>query len=84
MKRFLKVLTLLVVALFALVSGVDVTLGHMSHAVTQSAFTCYNQKGQMVAAYDGNLALCQAYPKPLPAASLNALRRASFTPPSVD
>ncbi len=84
MKRFLKVLTLLVVALFALVSGLDVTLDHMSRAVTQSAFTSYNSRGQAVLAYNGNLALCQAYPKPQPAAPANVLRRASFTPPSVD
>ena len=84
MKRLLKVLTLLVVSLFALVSGVDVTLDRMSHTVTQSAFTCYNQKEQVVATYDGDLTLCQTYPKPPPAVAPGTIRPASFTPPSVD
>ena len=84
MKRFLKVLALLVIALFALVSGVDVTLDHLSRAVTQSAFTCYDQNGRVVASYNGNLALCPITLKPQPLAPANALPRASFTPPSVD
>ncbi|MCE0496741.1 MAG: hypothetical protein LV481_02170 [Methylacidiphilales bacterium] len=83
MKRFLKVLTLLVIALFALVSGVDVTLDHISRAVTQSAFTCYDQTGRVVANYKGDLALCPLVPKPQPLAPANALPRPSFTP-SVD
>ena len=84
MKRFFKVLALMVVALFALVSGVDMTLDRMSHAVTQGAFTCYNQQGQVALAYNGNLALCPTYPKLQPAVPVNVLRHAVFTPPSVD
>ena len=84
MNRFLKVLALLVVSLFVLVSGVDVTLDHMSHAATQSAFTCYNQKGQVILAYNGDLALSAAYAKPQPVAPAAMLRRANFASPTVD
>ena len=84
MKRFLKVLTLLVIALFLLVSGVDVTLDHLSRTVTQSAFTCYDQKGRVVASYSGDLTLCPISFKPQPVAPANVQPRPSFAPPSVD
>jgi|HubBroStandDraft_1064217.scaffolds.fasta_scaffold1207758_1 hypothetical protein len=84
MKRFLKVSVLLVVALFALVSGVDVTLDRMAKAETQSAFTYYDQKGQVVAYYSGNLAFCPIDPKPHVAAPATILTRANFASPSVD
>ena len=47
-------------------SGVDATLDHLSHAVTQSSFTCYNQKGEAILTSSGDLALSQVYPKPQP------------------
>jgi len=84
MKRFFKVLALLVVALFALVSGVDVTLDHMSRSATQGTLTCYDQKGRVVANYNGDLALCPIAPKPQPLVPANVLPRTSFVPPSVD
>jgi hypothetical protein len=82
MKRFLKVLALLVVALFALVSGLDVTLDHLARAASQSAFTCYNQNGRVVAAYNGNMA--RLYPQPRPVAPASVLHPAGYTPPSID
>ncbi|HUB66418.1 MAG TPA: hypothetical protein VL981_02900 [Candidatus Methylacidiphilales bacterium] len=84
MKRFLKVSVLLMIALFALVSGVDVTLSHMAKAETQSAFTYYDQKGQIIADYSGNLAYCPIDPKPHVVTPATILTHASFAPPSVD
>jgi hypothetical protein len=63
-KRFLKVLTLLVLALFALVSGVDRALDKMAQSPTQSSFTWYNEHGDVVATYSGDLALVKASTKP--------------------
>jgi hypothetical protein len=80
MKRFLKVLILLVVALCALMSGVDMTLDHLAHAPAQSAFMCYSPKGQIIVAYHGNLAQCPAYTRPAPV----FVHRAAYTPPAVD
>ena len=84
MKRFLKVLGLLMVALFALVSGVDVTLDHLAHAPTQSSFTSYTAKGQIVVAYKGKLALCRAYMRPAATVSGSLARRVMYAPPAVD
>jgi hypothetical protein len=84
MKRFLKVLALLTVGVFAVVSGLDVTLDHISSTVTQSEFTCYNQKGQVIAEYHGAMALAQVSPLPQPVAPMNVLHPAGFVPPSLD
>ena len=75
MKRFLKVLALLIVGLFALVSGVDATLDHMTLAGTQNSFVWYTDKGQMALDYHGDLTLCQAYTKPVPVAPSGLLHR---------
>ena len=66
MKRFLKISVLLVVSLFVLVSGVNATLDHYSHSITQSSFTLYNDKG-VVVAYTGDLTQCKVYNKLGPA-----------------
>jgi hypothetical protein len=55
MKRFLKTLGLLVLSLFLLVSGVDAGLDHLSRSATQSSFTLYNEKGDAIASYTGDL-----------------------------
>lgn len=64
MKRFLKTLTLLVVSLFLLVSGVNATLDHLTQATEQNSFTLYNTKGEAVVAYSGKLGLPKVYAKP--------------------
>jgi len=64
MKRFLKTLALLMVSLFLLVSGVDAALDHISHAVTQSSFTVYDEQGAVLFAYEGNLNDCKVCLKP--------------------
>ncbi len=61
MKRFLKTLSLLIVALLLLVSGVDATLDHLARSVAQNTFTCYDEKGQAVLAYSGEVALSQRF-----------------------
>jgi len=63
-KRFLKTLALLIVSLFLVVSGVDAALDHLSHSVTQSSFTVYDEQGTAILAYDGDLSACKAYAKP--------------------
>ncbi|HEY0256515.1 MAG TPA: hypothetical protein VGC39_03650 [Candidatus Methylacidiphilales bacterium] len=57
MKRFLKTLTLLIVSLFLLVSGVDATLDHMTRSTAQSSYTWYNEKGDATFACTGDFAL---------------------------
>jgi hypothetical protein len=63
-KRFLKTLVLLTVSLFLVVSGVDAALDHISHSVTQSSLTVYNEQGSIVLAYNGDLSACKAGAKP--------------------
>lgn len=63
MKRFLKILCLLILALFALVTGMDQTLGHLNQSPRQNSFTFYNERGDITYDYRGNLADCKAYPK---------------------
>jgi hypothetical protein len=62
-KRFLKTFAFLMVSLFLVASGVDAALDHLTHAVTQSSFTAYNEQGSAVLAYDGDLSACKAYGK---------------------
>ena len=66
MKRFLKISVLLLVSLFVLVSGLDATLDHLNRSTTQNAFTWYDEKGEAVISYNGDLAYCKAYAKPVP------------------
>jgi hypothetical protein len=77
MKRHLKVFVLLMISLFVLMSGVDATLDHLAHAPSQNAFASYNQKGQVVVAYSGDLNGCKAYTRLGNPASANALPRSS-------
>lgn len=64
MKRFLKTLTLLVVSLFLLVSGVNATLDRLTQSTEQTSFTFYNAKGNEVVAYNGKVGLYKVYAKP--------------------
>lgn len=66
MNRFLKVLTLLVAILFLLASGIDATLDHFSHSVSQSSYTYYDSQGEALIAYNGDLRLYRSYAKPGP------------------
>lgn len=75
MKRFIKTFVLLIVSLFLVVSGVDATLDRLSHSVTQSSFTVYNEQGGIVLAYDGDLSVCKAYAKPGSVAAPGFLHR---------
>ena len=60
-KHFFKVLVLLIVALFVLVSGVDVALDRMPPPAAKGAYTYYNAQGEMVYSYTGDLKYCPVY-----------------------
>ena len=78
MKRFLKIFSLLVVGLFALVTGVDSALGHLSASTTKSSLIVYNEKGTVVLAYEGDLNDCKilaAKPGPVVSPSFHFLHR---------
>ena len=64
-KRFLKTFALLIVSLFLVASGVDAALDHLSHSVTENSFTSYSQQGEIIFAYDGDLAACKSCEKPV-------------------
>lgn len=66
MKRFLKTLSLLVISLFLVVSGVNAALDRLAHSSGQSSCTWYNEKGEVVLAYTGDLANFKSYGKPNP------------------
>ena len=63
MKRFFKTLTLLVVILFLLVSGVDTALDCITRTPTENSFTVYNESGTVVLAYNGDLNNCKTLVK---------------------
>ncbi len=71
MNRFLKTSLVLVVSIFALVSGVDCTLDHMSRSASQSSFNWYNDQGQSVVSYQGNLTECRPFVKPIAGTALH-------------
>lgn len=58
MKHFFKVLVLLIVALFVLVSGVNVALDRMPLSVTKGGYCYYNASGELVYSYTGDLKYC--------------------------
>jgi hypothetical protein len=76
-KRFLKVLVLLVVSLFALMSGVDATLDHLTRSASQNSYTLYDDHGRVLFAYTGDLALCRVRIKPVPPTQPDFLHRTS-------
>ncbi len=65
MKRFLKTFVLLIISLFALVSGVDAALDHLSHIPSQSTIVVYNEKGVAVLTYSGDLTTGKTSMKPI-------------------
>lgn len=64
MKRSLQIFTFLLVALLLLVSGVNTALDHLTSSPAQNSFTWYNEKGEIIMAYNGDLNQCRAYVKP--------------------
>jgi hypothetical protein len=76
-KRFFKVLVLLVVGLFILMSGVDVTLDHLTRSLSQSSYTFYGDRGEVLASFTGDLALCPIGIRPGAPSQPNYLRRTS-------
>jgi len=74
-KRFLTTFVLLIISLFLVASGVDAALDHLSHSVTQNSFTVYNEQGNVVLAYNGDLSACKAYARPGQVASPGFLHR---------
>jgi hypothetical protein len=58
-KRFLKTFVLLVVSLFALISGVDTALAHYSISHTKNSLVVYNESGTAVLAFEGDLGDCK-------------------------
>jgi hypothetical protein len=63
-KRFLRTLGFLILALIALASGVDATLDHMSQAPTQNSVVIYDDHGNSLYAYNGNLSGCTVTLRP--------------------
>jgi hypothetical protein len=74
-KRFLKILALLIISLFLVASGVDAALDHLSRSVAQNSFTAYNEQGSVVLAYDGDLNVCKTYARLEPVTSPIFLHR---------
>jgi len=74
-KRFTKTFILLIISLFVLVSGVNVTLDRLSQSPTQSTYTFYNEKGVAVFAYTGDLKYCPACFRPGPVSALTTQPR---------
>ncbi len=62
--RFSKVLLLLVVALFIVVSGLNRALDDLAKSPTQSSFTIYNLRGCTLLTYNGDLAQLKNFVKP--------------------
>ncbi len=77
MKRFLKILVLLIIGLFLLVSGVDAALDRLSHSVAQNSYTLYNDRGDVMVAYSGDLRYCPLYAKPGPVLTPTFIHRTS-------
>ena len=55
MNRFVKTLSLLVVSLFALSAGINVTLDRLDHSPRGSQLSIYGRDGRLLAVYTGNL-----------------------------
>jgi len=63
-KRFLLTLGLLTLSLFALVTGVNAALDHMSRTSTQNAVVIYDDQGNALYAYYGDLTNCTVVVRP--------------------
>jgi len=74
-KRSLKTFALLIMSLFVVVSGVDSALDHLNRSVSQSTCTVYNEKGEAVASYTGDLRIARPYVKPEPIGLIRLVHR---------
>jgi hypothetical protein len=63
-KRFLFTLGILILSLFALVSGVDAALDHIARCPAQNSFVIYDEQGRTLFAYSGDLNDCNISLKP--------------------
>jgi len=63
-KRFLITLVLLVLSLFALVSGVNAALDRMTQSSAQNSVVIYDEQGNALYAYNGNLNDCTVCLRP--------------------
>jgi hypothetical protein len=63
-KRFLLTLGLLTFGLFALVTGVNAALDRMSRTSTQNTVVIYDDQGNALYAYNGDLASCTVVLRP--------------------
>ncbi len=63
-KRFLITLGLLLVSLFAFVTGVDAALDHMAKSPTQNSVVIYDDQGRALFAYNGDLNDCNVSIRP--------------------
>jgi hypothetical protein len=58
-KRSLKIFSLLIVCLFALVTGVNSALAHYSDVHAKNSLVVYNESGTAVLAFEGDLSDCK-------------------------
>lgn len=65
MKRSLFVLGFILLTLSAALYWVDSALGHLESCPAQSNFSWYNEKGQVIVAYNGDLNGCKEYARPI-------------------
>ena len=63
-KRFLLTLSLLIVSLSALATGVNAALDHLTKSATQNSVVIYDDHGNALYAYNGNLANCTVTLRP--------------------
>jgi hypothetical protein len=64
-KRFFRTLGLLVLGLFALLSGVNAALDHMTQSPAQNSVVIYDDQGHTLYAYNGNLNNCSVTLRPV-------------------
>jgi hypothetical protein len=60
----LKLAVVLLASMVLLVTGVNAGLGHLTRSEQQGSFTIYNDRGQAVFAYEGDLSACRELAKP--------------------
>jgi len=64
-KRFFLTLGLLILGLSALAAGVNATLEHISQAPAQNSVVIYDEQGNTLYAYDGDLSGCTVSLRPV-------------------
>ncbi len=64
-KRFLLTLVLLIVTLSALATGVNAALEHLAQAPVQNSVVIYDEQGNTLYAYNGDLSTCNVSLRPV-------------------